>query len=255
VIKSVSWLLLALTVSAPTAPSDRFVGEWKLNPSRSKTFDEMKVERVGPNEYDFDFGGGVERVVADGTDQPAGAGTSLAVSAERPDTWKVVRKQNGRLLLTAIWKLSNDGRSLTDDFTSVDSNGSTSNVVSIYNRSAGGSGFVGTWVRNQAIDSAFVLRVQSYEKGGLSLIYSAQGLTISVMFDGKEYPQQGPNVLPGSASSARQVNARTLDFTDTLDGKVRLRRRLELSSDAKTLTITARLVGRNEPNILVFERQ
>ena len=35
-----------------------FIGEWKLDASRSRTPDEMKVESKGGNTYVFDFGGG-----------------------------------------------------------------------------------------------------------------------------------------------------------------------------------------------------
>lgn len=54
-----------------TIPSS---AKWKLNPSKSKMTDQMKVESLARNKYSFDFGGGGETVVADGTDQPGNAG-------------------------------------------------------------------------------------------------------------------------------------------------------------------------------------
>ncbi len=111
--------LLLLTACAVTgavwAAQDAFVGEWKLNPSRSKLTDQMKVESLGGNKYAFDFGGGAERIVADGTDQRGIYGTMLSVTVEGSDTWKVVRKKDGRMLLTATWKLSQDGNTLRDN--------------------------------------------------------------------------------------------------------------------------------------------
>jgi hypothetical protein len=77
----------------------------------------MKVESLGGNKYDFDLGGGPERIVADGTDQAAAFGTMLSVTVEGPDTWKVVRKKDGRMLLTGNWKLSQDGNTLTETAT------------------------------------------------------------------------------------------------------------------------------------------
>jgi len=37
------------------AADDPFVGEWKLNPSKSKLSDEMKVESAGGNKCAFDL--------------------------------------------------------------------------------------------------------------------------------------------------------------------------------------------------------
>jgi len=92
--------------------TDLFVGRWKL----LKLTDQMKVTKVGANKYAFDFGGVVETIVVDGTDQSASAGTTLSVAADGPN-WKVIRKKGSRMLLTATWTLSKDGKSLKDDFT------------------------------------------------------------------------------------------------------------------------------------------
>ena len=39
-------------------------------------------------------------------------------------------------------------------------------------------------------------------------------------FDGKDYPNVGPNVAAGSASSVRRVNQNTLEMTDKTNGKI-----------------------------------
>lgn len=238
------------------AANEVFAGEWKLNPAKSRTFDQFKVESAGGNKYAFDFGGTAETIVVDGTDQPGISGTTFSVTPEGPDSWKVVRKKGDRVLLTAIWKLSQDGKTLTDDFTSTNPNGSKSNVVFVYDRKAGGPGFAGTWVSTrQTMNPVPVLRIQAYEGDGLSLISSSEGTTTNVKFDGKDYPMQGPNGPLGLNSSVRQVDERTLELTDKVKDKVVRTRKLNLSSDSKTLSMTVRTPGQDEPNILVFERQ
>lgn len=42
------------------AIGDPFVGKWKLNQSKSKIIDEMKVQIAGTNKYAFNFGGGFD---------------------------------------------------------------------------------------------------------------------------------------------------------------------------------------------------
>src|ERR1051326_1130598 len=102
--------VLCLTIGTLSAADDPFVGKWKVNPSRSKLYDEMKVETAGANKYIFTFGPGqVDTVVADGSDQPALNGTTLSVTIKGPNNWEVVRKMKGRMLLKAEWTLSEDG--------------------------------------------------------------------------------------------------------------------------------------------------
>src|SRR5271170_2829138 len=92
---------VCLAMGTARAAENPFIGEWKLDPSKSRLPDEMKVESEGGNKYTFDFGAGTERIVVDGTDQPGNGGTLLSVNAEASDTWIVERKKDGRLLIKA----------------------------------------------------------------------------------------------------------------------------------------------------------
>ena len=46
------------------AANDPFVGKWKLDSSKSRFPDEMKVAAAGTNKYVFDFGAGQTHVIA-----------------------------------------------------------------------------------------------------------------------------------------------------------------------------------------------
>lgn len=250
-------LVCGLMAAALWAANDPFVGEWKLNPSKSKLTDVMKVARVGGNKYAFDLGGGSpETIVVDGTDQPGIEGTTLSVTSAAPDSWKVVRKKNGRVLVTGNWELSKDGKTLKDDFTFTGPDGKSSNVKYLYQRTAGTSGFAGTWEgTSETVDAVFVLKVEPYEEDGLSFLNSLDKSARNMKFDGKDYPKVGPNVSPGSVSSGRRVNEHSLELTDKAEGKIVDTRQIELSSDLKTLTMTVHVPDRRQPDTLVFERQ
>jgi len=243
--------------SASLAANNPFVGDWKLNPSKSKFMDVMKVEKVGANQYAFDFGGGSpERITTDGTDQPGIFGTTLSVSVEGPNAWKVVRKKAGRMLLTANWKLSDDSNTLTDNYNAISRDGSVSTVNYVYKRTAGGAGFAGTWVSTtKAMDFVYLLQIRPYEGDGLSIIDSSSKLTKNLKLDGKDYPNVGDNAAIIATSSLYRVDEHTLELTDkTSNGKVRDTQQIQVSSDLKTLTLTKHAAGRDEPDILVFER-
>jgi hypothetical protein len=250
-------LVACLLAGILWAADNPFVGDWKLNPSKSKLTDQMKVESLGANKYAFDFeGGGAETVVIDGTDQPGIFGTTLSVTAVGPDAWKVVRKKDGRKLISADWRLSKDGATLTDYFTGVSPDGSTFTLVYLYNRTAGGSGFTDTWVsKSLEPDSVFVLQVRPYERDGLSWTDPLEGLTRNVKFDGKDYPLLGSALPPDLVSAVRRVDEHTLEVSDKFKGKINDTELIELSSDLKTLTMTLRSTGSSDPQIRVFERQ
>ncbi len=237
--------VVCLAIGTLWAADDPFVGKWKVNPSRSKITDEMKVEAVGNNKYAFTFvPGAADTIVADGTDQPTPDGTTLSVTVAGPNHWKVVRKKEGRQIISAIWTLSADGKTLHDAFTQYQPDGSPTTVHLTYQRTAGSSGFPGTWDSvSSGLDSSLAnieLEIQPYEGDGLSLISPIVGGTQNIKFDGKDY---------------RRVNQRSLEFTKKSQGKIRVTQ-LEVSADLKSLTISVRLVGEKElGTTLVFDRE
>lgn len=249
-------LLGCMATGTLWAANDWFIGKWKLNPMKSQLTDQMKVEAVGDKTYTFTFGTQPETIVADGTDQPGLGGTTLSATVEDPHKWKVVRKKDGRTIIMAIWTLSEDGGTLTDDFTGYQPNGSTMRLNYIYKRTAGTSGFPGTWESTtEDVNSVFEIRIQPWQGDGLSVVDAAEGVTKHFKFDGKDYPDEGENTSPGSASSAHQLNEHSLELTDTVKGKPTDRQQISVSPDLKTLTVSVLLVGRDKPNVLVFERE
>jgi hypothetical protein len=250
--------LLTGTLRVAADPADNpFAGKWKLNPSRSTLTDQMKVQEVGPNKYNFIFSGdNVETIVADGSDQTALFDSTLAVTVEAPDSWKVVRKSKGRITIIGLWKLSPDGTTLTDNFTGYRADGTTSNLHYIYKRTAGTSGFPGTWESTtEDVNSVFELQIQPYQTDGLSFIYPGSSLIKSLKMDDKEYPNSGPNAPAGYTSSMHRVSAQTLQMTDRMNGKLYDTQQIEVAADGKTLTMTTTIPGQSKPNIMVFDRE
>jgi len=252
------FLLLFVVAVATTslhAMNDSFVGKWKLNPEKSTMHDQMKVTPAGANRYAFDFGGGPEFIVTNGTDQPGLEGSTLAVTVEGPHVWRVVRKKNGRMQISAIWTLSPDGHSLRDHFTGYPSKGSSFTIHYIYTPIGGASGFAAVWDSTSEKAGGVEIEVQPYQSNGLSFINQKEHSTKNMNFDGKDYPVQDANAPAGAMSSARRVNASTLEFTEKRNGKVADKQHIQLSPDGKTLTMTVQPASGRKPNVLVFERE
>src|SRR5204863_10188266 len=87
------------------------------------------------------------------------------------------------------------------------------------------------------------LQIQPYEGDGLSFNSPGAEMTKKLKFDGNEYPDLDPDRDPGSASSGRRANQRSLEITDKFKGKITGTRQIELSTDLKTLTMTVRIGG------------
>jgi hypothetical protein len=248
---------LCFATSVGGAPANPFIGEWSLIPSKSRMPDEMKVQRKGGNTFAFDFGGGVETIVVDGSDQAGLGGTMLSVKAEGPSTWIVRRKKDGRLMLSATWKLSGDGGTLTDYYREFEADGSTLSMDYVYRRIGGGSGFAANWQSiEETINSPFLLEVKAFGGDGLSFVDPRAHRTINLTLDGGDAPRDAvPAAAPGATSSLRRVNERTLVITDKRDGKATDTEEFALSTDLKTLTMTVRIVGREKPDVLTFARK
>jgi hypothetical protein len=136
-------------------------------------------------------------------------------------------------------------------------NGSTLFLPYVYERTAGESGFLGTWDSESAkVTAGIELQIQPYEGDGLSFKRSDEEMAKRIKLDGNDYPDPSPNVDTGSAYSGRRVNERSLEITEKSKGKITGTRQIELSKDLKTLTVTVHLVGQSRPqSILVYDRE
>jgi hypothetical protein len=218
----------------------------------------MKVEAAGANRYAITFfPGAVDIIVADGTDQPALSGTTLSITVKGPNNWVVIRKMMGRTLLTGYWTLSEDGKTLSDDYTEYPPDGSSTHIPYVYERTAGSTGFTGTWDSDsEKVKPGIALQIQLYEGDGLSFESPDADMIEKIKFDGNDYSAVDPNAASGSASSGRRVNEHSLEITEKRKGKITGTRKIELSDDLKTLTMSVRLEGQSRPkSIFVFDRE
>jgi hypothetical protein len=144
---------------------------------------------------------------------------------------------------------------LNDAYTEYAPDGSKSSIPYVYERTAGSSGFPGTWdSESEKVKAGIELQIQPYESDGLSFTRSDAEMARRIKFDGNDYPDPDPNGDPGSAFSRRRVNERSLEITEKFKGKITGTRQIELSRDLKT-DGTERLVGQSRPkSILVYDR-
>jgi hypothetical protein len=142
---------------------------------------------------------------------------------------------------------------LRDDFTGYPSNGSSFTIHYIYTPLGPVSGFAATWDSTTEKPGADEMEVQAYQNNGLSFTNLARHSTKNMTFDGKDYPVKDGDA--GATSSARRLNATTVEFTEKRNGKVSDTQHIQLSADGKTMTMSIQPSSGRKPNVLVFDRQ
>ena len=126
----------------------------------------------------------------------------------------------------------------------------------VYQRIGGGSGFAADWQSiKETRNTPLSMEVKAYDGNGLSFLTPEQHRPENMKFDGKDYSEDGSNAGQGPAISARQVDEHHLVITHKYNGKVTGTEDAELSADLKTLTITLHFVGRDKPDVMVYQRK
>lgn len=254
----ISWSLALTYLVAGTvwAADDPFCGKWKLNQEKSKIAGEqIKWEELGDNKYKFTFGENSDTVTADGTDQPVHYGRTMSLSKEGSNSLKMVIKRNGKVIDSMTHSLSDDGSVQTIKGTNTKPDGSTSDYSVQLKRVGSGSGWSGTWEStNVKINSPDEWDIERYGAQGLTFDTPAYNDKLSMNFDGKDYPENGPNVPAGSMSSGKRVDAHTLEVTDKIKSQVMDHTKFEVSPDGKTLTLTIHETGQPNALTIVYDK-
>jgi hypothetical protein len=248
-----SAMLLAGTL---TAADDPFCGKWKLDKEKSKiSGEQVKIEDLGNNSYKFTFNGVSDTVKADGTDQPIHYGRTRSLTKEGSNTFKFVVKKDGKVIDSGTETLSDDGNMITIKGTNAKPDGTTNDYEVKTKRVGSGSGWAGTWEStNVELSSPDEFEIKPYGAHGLTFYTPAWQDTLSMNFDGKDYPEKGPRVPAGSMSSGKRSDPHTLEIAGKINGKVVEHDKYEVSEDGKTLTMTVHETNEPNPLTIVFDK-
>jgi hypothetical protein len=238
------------------AADDPFCGKWKLDKEKSKfSGEQMKIEDLGDNKFKWSFGNESDTVTADGTDQPVHFGRTMALSKEGSNSLKMVIKKDGKVINSMTHTLSEDGNTQTIKGTATKPDGTTSDFEVVDKRVGSGSGWTGMWESTKVDFTApDEWDIEPNGSDGLTFNTPAYQDTLSMKFDGKEYPEKGPNVPAGSMSSGKRVDAHTIEMTDKIQGKVMDHMKIEVSPDGKMLTTTVHETGQPNAQTAVFDK-
>ena len=238
-------LLLALVFLVPPMlfAQSVFDGTWVSQPQAAQFGGKPDTLSLQDGVYRCDSCVPKIDVKADGQDHKiTGSPYSDAVSARAVDdhTIEVVTKKGGRVVGT--WKMtaSQDGKTLTTEWTYVAENGQKGNgrftSVRVAAAPEGANKVSGSWRPDKMESTSENFRTTTYKATADSLsMTDPTGDSYTAKFDGKDYPYKGD---PGITSvSLKKIDANTIEETDKRDGKVIYVSRMTVSPDGRTMKV------------------
>ncbi len=239
------------------AADDPFIGKWKLNLPQSKlTGQTIEIQEVPGGSFKFKEDEHSDVIFADGMDHPTHFGDTMSIAQTAADTWAITYKRGDRVLMNTIWKVSPDGRALTYTATGTRPNGQRFNNQMTMKRTSGSAGLAGTWeTTGVALSSPDEIVIDSFGGGGHMITFPGRSQSIRMKFDGKEYPEEGPTVAAGSTSSGRRLDARTIETTERIKGRIIESAKATVSEDGRTQTVIVTEPDDKTPVVLVYDRE
>lgn len=250
-------LLITLAVGTALAADDPFIGKWKLSLAKSKlTGQTIEIQEVSTDTWKFKEDEHSDTIFADGLDHLTHFGDSMAISRKSEDTWAITYKLANQVSMDTIWKISPDGQTLTYTASGTRPNGQHFNNQMTLKRTSGAKGLAGTWeATGVTLSSPDEIDIAPWDGGGHLITFPDRKQTVRMKFDGKEYSDRGPTVAADSTSSGRRIDARTIETTEKINGKVIETAKATISEDGTSQTIVVTEPGDPKPVVLVYDRQ
>ncbi len=250
-----------------STPIKRLIGTWQLNESKMKvgSGDQGLTFRLDAKGNLEELRGGDANPVAepvhfDGKSYPVDNDATTIV-------WKQIDNSHfertsfngGKLVLTGHLSLAPDGKTLTEeDDTTLTNDKKEVTTLTLQRSSGDAQGLVGTW-KTIAVHESVPPEIK-FDAVGPNKIKStnSSGNTYTAALDNKPVPLVGPGLVSGLMMTLRQVDANTVEVTETRNGVPMLRRTMVVSDDGKTLTATTVNLAPNashEPSIDEWDKE
>jgi len=243
------------------AGSDPFVGHWVYNvkkssfPKDSKT--ELKIEDAGQNSYRLHFPVATVTLPLDGSaHRSADSGATLSLKQVDDHTWQYTEAMAN----TNVSTFSVNGDTMTWHLIVNHPNGDKNLFDMRFRRVGSGRGFVGDWISEKDSFSYIQERpeemlIETFGTNGLSMRWTNAKDRTALEFDGKPYPDQGPNVDKSQTSTGKPIDAYHIEVITKHGDKVVWTDEMKVSDDGRTLTDISRNPAGKENGVVIWDRR
>ena len=246
-----AWMVCAglLVVGCGTGADPPYLGRWRVNEEKTDYGPAFNFTRTASGDLRFTKGDQSYVIRLDGQEYPHPFGGMVRWKQLDDRTWQTTIEKDGKVIGDFIYRLSNDGQTLTTT-PAPDRQGPTI----VHRRTSGEkTGLVGFWSVKTASNSILEIGVAP----DYDLVVRAGGATCKANFDGRDYPSLGPNGDPTNWSTCRisRIGDRGFTFTVNINGRAFATAARTVSEDGRTLTEIGGLVGQPQNQTIVYDRQ
>ncbi|MBV9695598.1 MAG: hypothetical protein JO005_01540, partial [Gammaproteobacteria bacterium] len=236
-----------------------FDGTWKSKLDSMKVTGKPDSFTVQDGMYSCSSCAPAVKIKADGTDQKVTGHSyydTMAVKVVSPTAIEITTKKGGKIINTAEYSLSADGKTLNGKFH--DHSGEkeatgTFTETRLGAAPAGAHALSGSWQPNQLADANDALRTVKYHMSNDAFTMHWNGQSYEAKFDGKEYPVA--NDPGGTKVALKRIDDNTIEETDSRDGKVTDHIRMAAAADGKTIQVTDKDELHDQVTTYTLERQ
>jgi len=235
-------LLAALCAAVVARAQSPFDGTWRISPAQTKFTTKPFTFYTSDGWYHCVSCTPAYDIQTDGQDHPVQGHDydSFSVTLVNPHEIKGVAKKNGKTIWEVTGTLSADGKTLTDTYTSYPMNGGeavheTETYKRIGSLSAGVHATSGNWQPLKFTGSENDLVFTCKTSGDEFTMTDPTGDSYTAKFDGNDYPYKGS--YDTDSVSLKRIDARTIEETDKLNGKVQDTQKMTVAPDGKSMKI------------------
>lgn len=199
-------------------------------------------------EYDFAIDGKEYS-----TDRPA---STVAWVSAGPSSWDCVEKIRDKVTRKIHVQLSDDGQTLTMNYTWFNPGNRTAKGSSVYGRVSGGPGLEGTWKMTKRVEEPDTMTITFPVPGQMYIYVDPIDNTWAGPTDGTFMAVQSPMSSPGMTTAFRIAGPRKMTSETKLGDKTLYLATLEVSEDGNTLTHTTWAPAKeDQKNVLTLKKQ
>jgi hypothetical protein len=218
-----------------------YVGRWKVNDNKSDYGPAFNFAREESGALRLTEGDRSYIVRFDGKEYPHPLGGVVRWTRIDDRSWEMTLTQNGKVIGNPIYRLTDDGRTLTTR-----PNSGPGDTL-VYRRTSGeGQDLVGAWsLKTASFTTLEVLVAEGYD-----LVYGVGPAKVKANFDGRDYhPTAGSETVRIS-----RVGVDGFSSTVSINGKPVVVNTFTVSADGQTLTQVGGFFGQPPKHTSVYER-
>ena len=238
-------LVLVLLLMAPISvlAQSAFDGNWRVDLQSGQFSGKPSVQSLKDGVFRCDTCVPKIEVKADGQDHERKGdpyADTISVREINDHSIETITKKGGKVVGKDTDTASDDGSTLTSEWSFVSESGQQGNGKAVAKRvgaaPAGANKVSGSWQQEKVENASESIMTITFKSTDDGLSMSNQvGASYTAKFDGKDYPYKGD---PGVTSvSLKKIDKNTIEETDKRNGKAIAVVRLAVLPDGKTMTV------------------